>query len=89
MKRFLTLIVALALVMISTSAFAGEWTGKFEKSEDGKISFKSGETTLSVTNADKVTADWIGKDVKVVGTDDAAAKTLTIDTVSAAAPAAA
>ena len=82
MKRFFPLVVALAIVLMSTAAFAGEWTGMIMK-KDGQTWLKVGENTFSVTNPEKAEA-FMDQNVKVMGTADEAAKTVTIDSVSAA-----
>ncbi len=81
MKR-LALVMALAFVLTSTLAFAGEWTGTIVK-ENGKLALKSGANLLTISNPDKV-AGQEGKSVKVTGTADMAAKTVTVASVSAA-----
>ena len=82
MKRLTTLAVAFALVLMTTAAFAAEWTGTIVK-QDGKLWFKSGENTLSITNPEKAVA-YEGATVTVAGSADAVAKTVTIDTVTPA-----
>ena len=81
MKRT-ALLMALALVLTTTLAFAGEWTGKIVN-ENGKLALKAGENVLTITNPEKVTGQE-GKDVKVSGTADMAAKTVTVESISAA-----
>ena len=82
MKHIGTFVVALALLTITTAAFAAEWTGTIEK-KNGKSWLKSGANTLSITNPEKATG-FEGKTVKVTGSADMTGKTVRIDSVSAA-----
>ena len=81
MKRFALAVVALAFVLMTTLAYAGEWTGQIVASQDGKLWFKAGEQSLSITNPEKAQGHE-GQQVKVTGTADETAKTLTIESVA-------
>ncbi len=82
MKRFTALLFALAILISTTAAFAGEWTGTLTK-KDGKLWLKSSGNTYSITNPDKATG-FEGQNVKVVGTADQAMKSVTITSVTKA-----
>ena len=81
MKRVAVFLV-LAIALMTTLSFAAEWSGTIVKSADGKVWFKAGDKTLSITNPEKATA-FEGKKVKVTGTADETAQTVTIDSVTA------
>ena len=82
MKRFVPLVVALALTFMAQAAFAGEWTGEIVK-KDGQVWLSSGEKNYKVSNPDKVEAS-VGQKVKVTGSMDEATSTVTVESVSAA-----
>ena len=78
MKK-ITPILALFLLLFSTAAFAAEWMGQITK-KDGKLWFSSGGNVYSITNPDKASA-FENQTVKVMGTADKAAKSVTISTI--------
>ena len=80
MKRYASLLVVLALFLMTAVAFAAEWTGEVVKKDD-KLWFKSGENTYSITNPDKA-KDFEGKKVTAKGTEDAATKSIMITKIS-------
>ena len=82
MKRFAVWMAALAILLMTSVAFAAEWTGMLEKSGDTVV-FKSGEKTLNIANPEKATG-YEGQNVKVTGTLNDAGDTVTIDAVAAA-----
>ncbi len=83
MKRFVPIVLAFIFVLVTTLGFAAEWTGTIMKSPDGKLWFKVGDKTFSITNPAKAEGQE-GKTVKVTGTTDEAAQSVTIDSVAPA-----
>jgi len=81
MKRVAVFLV-LAFALMTTLSFAAEWSGTIVKSADNKVWFKTGDKTLGITNPEKATG-FEGKKVKVAGTADDTAQTVTIETVTA------